>query len=170
MALIAQAAELSLMNVIFRVAGETILGCALKDIVNVAGRAIYKRVFPGEFEGCQIVVEIGLAPVIHRMALTAVLPETTFMGIILGMTGVTILWLRLEIGNRPGTVMAGRAGQGGVFSLQWKGNQLVVEGFTVSFFAVMAIQAARPISCLVGLGENGIQLGVAVLAYAGGVL
>ncbi len=104
------------------------------------------------------------------MALTAVLPQTTIVDIILGMAGITVLRLRFEISDGPCAVVAVRASQGGVFPLQWKGDYLVIEILPVGLFAIMAIQTANPISRLVSLVENGVQLVMAVLAYAEDVL
>jgi hypothetical protein len=52
-------AQAALVGIFWRVAGNTIQGCALQDMIDMTFLAGDRGVFAGQFEGSQVVVEGG---------------------------------------------------------------------------------------------------------------
>ena len=82
-------AQRPIVAVITLVAGITIGGCALKDIVNVTFCAQGGDVHTSQFESRKIMVKRGRLPGRGGMTDTAVLPKLTIMMVILLMAGKT---------------------------------------------------------------------------------
>ena len=66
--------ELPVVVIVFSVTGMAVLRRALKDVINMAGRAVHGRVLAQQLEGGQVMVESGLFPIVRDMAYTAVCP------------------------------------------------------------------------------------------------
>lgn len=103
----------SLMFVILFMAGETIRGNTLVNIVLVTVCAGNSGVLSAQFEVRQFMIELRrLAPAFRVMTDTALRSKTPFMLVILGMTSITILSGRLQVFHISGIdVTLGTSGQ-----------------------------------------------------------
>lgn len=89
-------------------------------------------------------IEGRWAPSIRRMTGFAIRSQYTFVGIVFGMAGNTILGSGLQVRDRTGAGMAIPAGRLDMFSGQCENHKAMVEGLPVSVDAVMASQAIIP--------------------------
>ncbi len=117
-------AELSVMGIFVRVAGITGAGRALVDAIDVAGFASGIFVLPGQWEARVSVIEGCPAPAVRVMAGPTIPAELSVMGIIGGMTGITIRWRPFE----RAVLVAGQAGNILMLSSQRKPGVVMVKG------------------------------------------
>ena len=121
------AAELILVGIIFCVTGVAIAGSAFEDIVGMATGTRHAGVFAGQLEACQVVVEGSRLPAIGGVTGTTICTELTIVGIILLMTGVTILVRCFKVGNASCAGMAIPTGQSGMLSGQLECDRIVIK-------------------------------------------
>jgi len=88
--------ELSLVIILCRVAGITILGRTFIDAIDMALLAGDSGMRPGQREGSAAVVIEHIQPLGRLMALSAVRPELSLVIVLRRMTGITILRRALE--------------------------------------------------------------------------
>jgi hypothetical protein len=101
--------ELTVMVVVFGMAGIAILRCAFEDIVDVTIRAAYRGVLTQQLERSLVMIESRLFPILRDMAFTAILPKLAIMGVVFGMAGRTILGSGLQISDIFRALMAASA-------------------------------------------------------------
>ena len=100
----------ALMHIIRCMAAHTGHGCALEFAVDMAQRALYVDVRPGQFEASQVMVKAGWFPGSCVMTGTAICSQATFMGIILLMTTDAVAGRILELERRGVTILAQHSG------------------------------------------------------------
>ncbi len=88
--------QLSLVIILRRVAGVTILGSAFIDAIYMTGFASDSRMRPGQREGGAAVIVGNLTPFGRLMALSAVRPKLSLVIVLRRVTGVTIPGCTLE--------------------------------------------------------------------------
>ena len=93
----------------------------------------------------------------------AILPKPAIVFVILMMTRETILRRRLQIRNRARIEMTFRAGQSGVFTIEFENKSGVGEVIAKFVHAVVTGKAIRPKRQDMCLGEDNIHLTVATV-------
>jgi len=83
-------AELTVMDIVGRVTGETILGRTFEDIIDVARLAANSRVSAAQREGSLAVIEDDILPLGGLVARSTILAELPIMNIFGGVTGEAI--------------------------------------------------------------------------------
>ena len=116
--------EFASMGVAILMTGIAVAGRALIDSVDMTTRASHRGVFSGQFEGGQVVVEGGWFPGGGCVAGSAACTVPTSMGVAILMTGIAVVWSALV----EAVDMATRASHRGVFTGQFEGGQVVIEG------------------------------------------
>jgi hypothetical protein len=96
------------------------------------------------------VVEISRKPTVGGVTDAATITKLTFMSIIFGVAGITILRGSLQVRNTTGTNMAGSAVQLSVFPSQLEGDIAMAEIVTIGIDPIMTSQAVLSICLEVG--------------------
>lgn len=147
------------MLVILFVAGETIRGNALVNIVLVTIRAGNGGVLAAQFEVCKFMIELcRLAPAFRVVTDTALGAKSSLVLIILGMTGIAVLGRGLQVFQITGIDMTLGTGGQRMDPQQRKGHLIVVEFRAVGVNAVMTGLAVCPKRKDVILGKNRIEV------------
>ena len=115
--------QLSLMVVLRRVAGVTILGRTFIDAVDMALLAGDSRMRPGQWEGGTAVIVEYIHPLGRLMALSTVRPELSLVIILCRVAGITILRCSLE----HSILMTSQAGNGLMGVSQREGGLVMVK-------------------------------------------
>jgi len=132
--------ELSIVMVVFGMAGIAVLGRALIHSVHMAGLAVHGGVRSCQREGGGVVIEGRILPFRRGMARPACRSELTLVPVIFGMAGVTLLRGALE-----GPVhMAGRTGRSRVRTHQRESRNAMVEVHIAPAGRLMARFTRRP--------------------------
>mgnify|MGYP005841124861 CR=1 FL=1 len=141
MALGAILTELPLVCVVCLVAGVTLLGCALEYAVHMAGFTCQDAMRSCQRERRQGMVKGSALPTFGCMALGAVLTKAPGMGIILGVAGETVRWSVFQVSRRARPNVASSAIRAGVFPLEGKSLQVMIECGAVGIYAIVTNQA-----------------------------
>lgn len=124
MAGLAIRSELAVVGVILLVAGITVAGSALENIVDMAAQASHIDMCAGQLEGEQVVVKTGWQPAICGVTGSAVCSVLAVVFIIFLVAGIAVC-------GRAGEDlidMATLAGHTGVFADQLESGQVVIKG------------------------------------------
>jgi hypothetical protein len=165
MAAITKLAQVTAMNIILCMTRIAIGRCPFEHIIWMAIDTGDEDVFSGQLKGNGIMVERRGQPASRAMAGCTARTQITLMGIILGMTGITILGGRFHIRNCACPGVALGAGHLGMFPGKLKNYQAMVESVAVSVHPIMTAQAFIPISLQMGLHKISLDLSVAGCAY-----
>lgn len=109
-------AENAVVFIVRGVTGVAVSGSTNENMIDVTALTGHIRMFPIQFEHGQVVVKGGWFPTTSRVTGSAVRAVTSVMGIILRVTGVAVLWHRLEIRDGSRLNVAGGTGCFGVFA------------------------------------------------------
>jgi len=147
MAGITASTELAVMHIITGMACVTIGGCAFVGPILMAFLAGNIDMFPGQFEGCQVVIEQGRFPAHRGMTGRATCSETPGMRIIHSVTGKTITGCAFE----DFILMTIIAGDTSMFALQFEHCQVVIKGGRYPTSGVVAACAVCSQAAIVGI-------------------
>ena len=112
------------MSIILRMAGIAIGRCTQKVVILMAAIARDGGMFSGQFKADRIMIECGRAPTGSGVTGGAIRTQLTFMGIILGMAGITICGGSFEYQ----IIMAARTSHAGMRPGQRKGSRTMAKG------------------------------------------
>jgi len=148
----------------------------------MAGGTSQALMLSGERESCQIMVNLSsFPPTCGRVTLAAILTQVTLMDILLGMAGDAILGGLLHADHGCFGSMTFVTRQYLVFSNQRKSDPGVIEGMSIGFNSIVAIDANSTVcrdmsshkrliqvimaSCANGLVERLIPVNMAIGAF-----
>ncbi len=153
--------EPATVGVVISMAGIAVGGCAPEDVVDMTTCTGDSDMFAGQFEGEQVVVDGGRQPTRRRMAGAAIRTKLSIVLVILGMAGVTTGRCAFE----DVVDVASLAGDRDMFTFQFEGEQVVVDGGRQPTRRCMAVAAIRTelTFVLVIFGMAGIAVGGSAL-------
>lgn len=152
------------MLVIPLMAGGTIAGSPLKNVVDMATIARYGDMPAVQFERGKVVVEGCWRPARWGVAGTAIGTQPALVGILTRMAGEAVLVGGTQGFQRPGVGMAITAGNLCMQAHQWKNGFVVVKIAPVGVQSVVTGKATIPKGDCMHDGERTIKLSVAGLA------
>lgn len=82
--------KLSVMVIVLRVAGKTILGSAFKNVVPVTGHATYTYMFANKWKCSEVVIELSAQPLCSLMTCSTIFPILSIVNVSCSVTGETI--------------------------------------------------------------------------------
>jgi hypothetical protein len=153
--------KLSVMLIIFLVAGKTGAIRALEDVVKVAIGTLHIQMLALQFEGRKVMIEGGRFPTADTVTGAAILAQPGFVRIIFAVAIKTLDRRGFKICRAARIGMAVRAGRSKVFAFQLESRQIVVIFFADAFPAIMTGHALAAIGLHVGHHKCFIQLLVA---------
>lgn len=160
--------QLAVVLVILLMAGETIAGSPLKNVVDMAIVASNCQMLAIQFERGKVVVKGGRRPARRGVAGTAIGAQPAFMGILTGMAGEAVLGGGAQVFQRPGVDMAASAGNLCMQAHQWKIIFIVVKIAPIGVQSIMAGKTAIPKGDRMLHGERTVNPGVA--GFAGSLI
>ena len=133
----------TLMRIVLLMAGETVHGRALEQIISMTITAGYIDMPGQQFEYRTVMVKMEGGPTLGRMARGTVHTQCSGMRIIGAMTDGTIQGCILEIRQGMGVNMTGLAGNCGMFTCQFERELVMGKMLTQAVDAIMTIDASH---------------------------
>lgn len=161
-------AKLTVVFIVFLVAGIAVGRRTPENMVDMTTLADYVRVFTIQLEEGQVVVEGGRRPAVRGMTEAAICAEPALVVIVFGMAGVAVLRGRSEVHNGAGVDVALPALNLNMFPGQLEEYAGVVEFMTIGIHPIVTGQAVAAEIQGMGLQEGRLDLGVA--GGAGGLV
>lgn len=150
-------AELAVVFIILLVAGITVAGCALEDMINMTLLAGHSDMFTRQFESGQVMIEGGRCPAIGSVAGTAVRAQTALVGVVFLMAGRAVFWGRLEVRKGAGIYVTLSALDLGMFPGQLEWYASMVEFVGIGIQPIVAGQAVITKVQGMGLHESRLE-------------
>ena len=157
----------AVMFIFTLMAGVTIRRRTSVSAIDVTLFAGCFNMLPNQFEVRKFVIKLGGLPAFNRMTISAILPKSSLMLIISGMTGETILRRGLQIQHATSIQMTFRASYICMPAGQIKCEYGMVEIISELIHSIMTGKAICPEGQGMRLGEDNVHFAVAVLAGVG---
>lgn len=150
--------ELAVVLVIPLMAGETVAGSPLKNVIDMATVACHCNMPAIQFERGKIVVKGCWRPARRSVAGTTIGVQPALVGILIGMAGEAVLGGGAQVFQRPGVGMAITAGNLCMLAYQWKNGFVVVKIAPVGVQSIMTGKATIPKGDCMRDGERTVKL------------